>query len=254
MKTKFSFALITLFILNSCQTETPPVAEKEIETITEIQEVDSSEIVEEDSSFIALQEEVLGLSDENKADEKQIDELHADIKYLQTENDSLKTSLNQKNKVISTLLNEKNHPISQNEMEIRGLIQNLNKGWSTLIGAKDNTALTSLFLPSYAVSMVSVDMKDQAQVKMMLPDEFEQFANSIRKLKDVSMILGNVDYIYFDGREDVYSIVYNAVIRIYRDGKASEDRKMVATVTVKRSEGEWKIGKYSWVTLGTPLN
>ena len=91
-------------------------------------------------------------------------------------------------------------------------------------------------------------------VKTMFKKEFNEMLNEVRKRKDFAVQIGNVDYVYFDGRKDIYSIVYTAIIRSYQDQIAVLDRSFVATVTVKRVEGKWKIGKYSWSSMGHELN
>jgi len=94
--------------------------------------------------------------------------------------------------------------------------------------------------------MTSIGVDDKADVRMMIPNEFEEYANKIRKLKNTSLLVGNVNYIYTQGRDYIYSIVYTAILRIYQDDVATEDKSIVSTVTVKKEKGQWKIGKYSW--------
>ena len=87
----------------------------------------------------------------------------------------------------------------------------------------------------------------------MFKEEFTDMLNEVRKRNDFSIQIGNVDYVYFDGRKDIYSIVYTAILRSYQDEVPVVDRSFVATVTVKREDNKWKIGKYSWTSLGHDL-
>lgn len=245
----FSFFFIALF--SSCNEEQEPntiVVEKTI-----VESVDSAAIVKNDTVVAHMENDILGLASSNSENKKEISELHKEVKVLKTENDSLKTLVHLKNDVIAKLITPKQVTISKNELEIRALVQNLNTAWGKLIGAENSDAITSLFLPNYAVSMTSIGIDDKGDVRMMLPEEFVQYANKIRKLENTSLLVGNVNYIYFEGREDVYSIVYSAVLRIYKDNVAIEDKSMVATLTVKKVDNQWKIGKYSWVTMGNEL-
>jgi len=253
---KFSLKSLVLFFIfisffSSCNDEKKPetiIVEKTI-----IESVDSSAIRDDDPEKAEMESDILGLASKSEKEEKEIKELHKEIKDLKTENDDLKTRNNHQADVINVLATEKNPTISDDELNIRSLIQNLNNAWSNIIGAEDISELTNLFLPSYAVSMTSIGMDDKAAVRMMMPDEFEKYANSVRKLSNTSLLVGNVNFVYFQRRDGVYSIVYSAVLRIYKDDVATEDKSIVSTVTVKKLDNQWKIGKYSWVSLGDEI-
>ena len=231
-----------------------PKTEEIIIEKTVIESVDSTAIRNSDPSKTQMEDDILGLASKNKQEEVEIKNLHKEIKKLKTENDDLKTRNNLQADVIGTLANEDSQPIPNDELQVRGLIQNLNEAWGSIIGAKDISSITNLFLPNYAVSMTAIGIDDKADVRMMLPEEFEQYANKIRKLKNTSLLVGNVNYIYAQGRDDIYSVVYTAVLRVYKDDVATEDKSIVATVTAKKIDGQWKIGKYSWVSLGNEIN
>ena len=244
---KIAIMVVLITTISSCN-ETDP--ETVIVEKTVVESVDSSAIRNDDPEKAEMENDILGLASKSEQEEKEIKELHKEIKALKTENDELKTRNNYQADVINVLATEKNPAISDDELNVRALVQSLNNAWGHIIGADDISELTNLFLPSYAVSMTSIGIDDKADVRMMTPNEFEDYANSIRKLKNTSLLVGNVNFVYFQGREGVYSIVYSAVLRIYKDDVATEDKSIISTVTVKQVDGQWKIGKYTWVSLG----
>jgi len=243
-----SILAITLFY--GCS---EPKTEEIIIEKTVVESVDSAAIRNNDPSKIEMEDDILGLASKNEQEEVEIKNLHKEIKKLKTENDDLKTRNNLQADVIGTLASEDSKPIPNDELQVRGVIQKLNDAWGSIIGAKNINSITNLFLPNYAVSMTSIGIDDKADVRMMLPEEFEQYANKIRKLKNTSLLVGNVNYIYAQGRDDIYSVVYTAVLRVYKDDVATEDKSIVATVTAKKVDGQWKIGKYSWTSLGNEI-
>lgn len=245
-------ALFTSFMYSCSEEPTEPkeiIVEK-----TVVQEVDSAEIASNNPEMEKLHQEVLGLSEENKQEKQEVSHLNSQIKELNKENDSLKTSINQKDKIIAKLAAPEQKHITDDELHIRSLIQYLNNAWVNLPGANSTDYFIDLFLPEFSVSMVSVGIDDKATVKTMFKEEFTDMLNQVRKRKNFSIQIGNVDYVYFNGRNDIYSIVYTAVLRSYQDEVPVADRNFVATVTVKRVDGKWKIGKYSWSSMGTELN
>lgn len=248
---KITLTIAVIATISSCnETESETVVVEK----TVVESVDSSAIRNEDPKKAEMENDILGLASKSEKEEKEIKELHKEVKDLKTENDDLKTRNNHQADVINVLAKENNPAISDDELNVRALVQNLNEAWGHIIGADDISELTNLFLPSYAVSMTAIGMDDKADVRMMMPEEFEKYANSIRKLSNTSLLVGNVNFIYFQGREGVYSIVYSAVLRIYKDDVATEDKSIVSTVTVKKVDGQWKIGKYSWVSLGDEVH
>lgn len=220
---------------------------------TVVQNVDSAAIMEGDTTVSYLEDEVLGLTQQNEEEKQTIKGLNQKIQKLNSENDNLKTSINQKNKVIEGLANEKQKPIGNDELHARALVQSLNEAWVALPGAKNTDAFMTLFLPEFAVSMVSVGIDDKADVQMLYKDDFIQLLNRVRTRENLALQIGNVDFVYFDGRNDIYSIVYTAILRSYVDDVATVDRSFVATVTVKKLDGEFKIGKLSWASMGHDL-
>ena len=249
-----AIGLITLTTL-MVQCTDPTTTEKEViveKIVTE--SVDSAAIISEDTTIAYLEDEVLGLTQENQQEEHTINSLHSTIKGLNHDNDSLKTVINQKENAIKTLATSKQVKISHEELEVRGLIQELNNAWVNLPGSENTDDFMALFLPDFGVSMVSVGIDDEASVKMLYKDEFEKLLNTVRVKEGLTIQIGNVDYLFFDGRNDIYSIVYTAILRSYKDEVANEDRSFSATVTVKRVDNQWKIGKYSWVSMGHKLH
>lgn len=255
-KSSFSIligALVISLTISSCAGDEETVHEVIVEK-TVIESVDSAAIIENDTTVAQLEGEVLGLTKQHNEEKQNVSHLNHQVKGLKTENDSLRTEINQKNRVIKNLATAKQKPITQEELQIRAVIQNLNTAWMELPGSKNNDAFLSLFLPNFAVSMVSIGLDDKAEVKMMIGDEFASFLDEVRKLKGFTLQIGNVDYVYFDGRNDVYSIVYTAILRSYKDEKPVMDRSFAATITLKRADNQWKIGKYSWASMGHKLN
>jgi len=249
-----AIGLITLTTL-MVQCTDPTTTEKEViveKIVTE--SVDSAAIISEDTTIAYLEDEVLGLTQENQQEEHTINSLHSTIKGLNHDNDSLKTVINQKENAIKTLATSKQVKISHEELEVRGLIQELNNAWVNLPGSENTDDFMALFLPDFGVSMVSVGIDDEASVKMLYKDEFEKLLNTVRVKEGLTIQIGNVDYLFFDGRNDIYSIVYTAILRSYKDEVANVDRSFSATVTVKRVDNQWKIGKYSWVSMGHKLH
>ena len=247
-----SLILLTTLMVQCTE---PPVTEKEViveKIVTE--SVDSAAIISEDTTVAYLEEEVLGLTQENEQEKHTVNSLHQKVKSLNHENDSLKTVVNQKEQVIKTLATKNQPKISHDELEIRGVIQELNNAWINLPGSKNTDDFLSLFLPDFGVSMVSVGIDDQASVKMLYKEEFDKLLNNVRKKEGLTIQIGNVDYLFFDGRNDIYSIVYTAILRSYQDEVANVDRSFSATVTLKKVDNQWKIGKYSWVSMGHKLN
>lgn len=251
------FLLIgTVSFLNSCTEESTDVKEVIVEkTVVEtvVESVDSAAILESDPNVAILQEEVLGLNKKNQSEKQTIASLNSDVKKLNIENDSLRTSIHQKDNVIQNLAAPNQKKITTEELQIRALIQNLNNAWINLPASKNNDEFLTLFLPEFAVSMVSIGLDDEANVKMLYNEEFSQFLNDLRKKEGFTIQVGNVDYVFFDGRRDVYSIVYTAILRSYQNEVPVMDRSFSATVTVKRVDGNWKIGKYSWASMGHQL-
>jgi len=150
----------------SCTDDANPVTEVVVEK-TVIQNVDSAKIISSDTTVTFLESEVLGLTDENKKEKQLVSFLNGQVKSLNKENDSLRTDINQKKQAIKGLANAKQKPISHEELGARALIQDLNTAWVSLPGAENTDAFMSLFLPDFAVSMVSVGIDDQAEVKML---------------------------------------------------------------------------------------
>ncbi len=87
----------------------------------------------------------------------------------------------------------------------------------------------------------------------MHKEEFSEMLAEVGSKENFTIQIGNVDYVYFDGRKDIYSVVYTAILRSYENEVPVIDRSFVATVTVKRIDSKWKIGKYSWVSMGHSL-
>ena len=246
---------LTVIAILMVQCSEPTVTEKEVvveKIVTE--SVDSAAIINEDTTITYLEEEVLGLTKKNEEEQHTVNTLHHKVKELNEDNDSLKTVINQKDQVIKTLATSSQEKISQNELQIRGVVQNLNNAWVNLPGSKNTDEFLSLFLPDFGVSMVSIGIDDKASIKMLYKDEFTKLLNNVRKTEGLTIQIGNVDFLYFDGRNDVYSIVYKAVLRSYQDEVANMDRSFSATVTLKKVDGQFKIGKYSWVSMGHKLN
>lgn len=247
---KFITSFVLLFSLIACSENDPKkiVIEK-----TVIKDVDSVAIVNENPEMAKLQKEVLGLSNETQVEKQTIVKLNTQVKTLRKDQDSLRTLLNQKDNVIKQLAVSKQHEISEDELQIRALVQYLNKAWMSLPGAGTSDYFLDLFSPEFTVSMLSIGMDDDGIVKTMNKDEFKKMLDGVRKRDDFTIQIGNVDYVYFNGRKDLYSIVYTAILRSYQNEVPVNDKSFVATVTVKRLDGKWKIGKYSWTSMGHDL-
>lgn len=243
-------SILLLTQLTSCAE--PETKEVVIEK-TVVQEVDSGKIANENPDIKQLQKEVLGLSEEAKAEKQTIKKLNKEVKDLQTKNDQLRSEINHKNRVISSLTTKNQKKISREELEIRSLMQDLNSAWMKLPGVENTDYFLDLFLPEFEVSMVSIGIDDKATVKTMRKEEFSGMLKEVSKKEDFTIQIGNVDYVYFDGRNEIYSVVYTAILRSYENEVPVVDRSFVATVTVKRVENQWKIGKYSWVSMGHSL-
>lgn len=256
MRTDFKITTaVVLFSMFMVQCSEPKATETVVvleEIVTE--SVDSAAIISEDTTISYLEEEVLGLTQKNEEEQHTVNTLHSQVKILNKNNDSLKTVINQKEQVIKTLASSHQEKISRDELEIRGVVQDLNNAWVNLPGSENTDEFLSLFLPDFGVSMVSIDIDDKASDKMLNQDEFTQLLDNVRKTDGLTIQIGNVDFLYFDGRNDVYSIVYKAVLRSYQDEVANMDRSFSATITLKRVDGQFKIGKYSWVSMGHKLN
>jgi regulator of replication initiation timing len=252
MYPKLIFSSLLVFAFSSCSEPKAETKEVIIEK-TVVKEVDSAAIANDNPEMAKLQEEVLGLNKETEAEKQTISNLNSEVKSLNQENDSLKTSINQKDNIIRKLAAPDAHKISNEELQIRSLMQYLNNAWVNLPGANNTDYFLDLFLPEFSVSMLSVGIDDKAVVRTMDKADFTGMLNDVRKRKNFSIQIGNVDYVYFDGRNNIYSIVYTAILRSYQDEVPVMDRSFVATVTVKKVDDKWKIGKYSWAAMGHEL-
>lgn len=237
--------LIFNLCISSCNDHPEP---KEI-----IQEKEVMEEVQNDTAIHQLEEKILGLTQKNNSEKQTIKSLNSQVRLLHAENDDLKTTIHQKNAIISKLTTKDQPQIAGNELQIRLLIQNLNKAWVDLPRSESTDEFLALFLPQFAVSMVSIRLDDKAEVKTLDRNEFAALLEKVRKRDNLTIQIGNVNFVYFNGRNNLYSIVYTAILRSYEDEVASMDRSFVATITVKKHEGQWLIGKYSWAAMHQDL-
>ena len=244
---------VLVFSIVGCEESTPEVEEVIVEKVV-VENVDSAEIIANDTSYIHMESELEGLSEENKKERQTISYLNKQVNSQQVENDSLMTVIHHKDDVISKLAVSKQEHISDIELHARAFVQNVNMAWKNLPGSSSNDEMLQYYLPSYGVSMVSVGLDEKAEVGMMYPEEFAKKLNGIRKKDGLSIQIGNVNFLYFDGTDNVYTIVYKAIFRVYENDVPKSDRAIVATITAKRVDGEFKIGKYSWVSMGHHIN
>lgn len=254
-KSLFSYISLSVLVFSfvGCEESTPEVEEVIVEKVV-VENVDSAEIIANDTAYVQMESELEGLTEENKKERQTVSYLNKQVNSQQAENDSLMTVIHHKDNVISNLAASNQEKISDIELHARAFVQNVNMAWKNLPGAPNNDEMLQYYLPNYGVSMVSVGLTEKAEVGMMYPEEFVKKLNGIRKTDGLTIQIGNVNFLYFDGEDDVYTIVYKAIFRVYQDDVPTSDRAIVATITAKKVDGEFKIGKYSWVSMGHHIN
>ena len=189
-----------------------------------------------------LTNEIVTLSEENQ-------NLLHENKLLTQQADSVKTILHSLQNQVSKLSGEKTafKASSQDEQAIETLVNNLHKGWASMVLSDNKSDLLQYFLPQYTTSAVRINTENKPSVQRSSNVDFEQHLDEIIGNKDLSISFGDTKFLYIEVKDKFFVASYKTVIRVYQNDKQLYSSSLITQLAGENKEG-WKVGSYNWVT------
>jgi len=138
--------------------------------------------------------------------------------------------------------------ISNEEKEIREMIESMNNSWQKLFETKDENEILQYFAPAYLINQVSIYHDDSGNIQSYTHEEFPKYLKNIIKRKGYKYEFSNVRFLDIEIKNNTYfNTVYKCQLVEISDKNKKITSSIIITVTGKRMENRWKIGNYSWV-------
>jgi len=166
------------------------------------------------------------------------------------EADSLKTVVYKLQDQVKKLAGEVPAPktLNKDEEAIENLVNNLHKGWASMIKNKNTNDLLQYFLPKYTTNTVRINTENIPSVQRNNNTNFEEHLKELISANNISITFGQTHFLNTEVKGDVFVTTYKTQIRVYNNNKQVYTSSLVTLLAGANRDG-WKVGNYSWVTL-----
>ena len=136
---------------------------------------------------------------------------------------------------------------NEDEMAIEALVNNMHKGWATMLKNDNTNELLKYFLPKYTTSTVRINTENIPSVDRKNDSNFEEHLNELMMTTNVSISFGQTKFLYTEVKGNFFVTSYQTRIRVYENDKQMHTSSLVTQLAGENKDG-WKIGSYNWVT------
>lgn len=136
---------------------------------------------------------------------------------------------------------------TSDEKAIEALVNDMHKGWATMLKNDNTNELLKHFLPKYTTSAVRINTENIPSVQRSNDSNFEEHLNEIMLANEISLSFGQTKFLYTEVKGDFFVTSYRTRLRVYENNKEVYSSSLVTLLAGQNNDG-WKVGSYNWVT------
>ena len=194
-------------------------------------------------------EQIATLSQENNELQGNYQNQLTETRIVTKQSDSLQTIVHSLQNEIQKMKGEM--PVynasTSDEKAIEALVNDMHKGWASMLKNDNTNELLKHFLPKYTTSAVRINTENIPSVQRSNDSNFEEHLNEIMLANEISLSFGQTKFLYTEVKGDFFVTSYRTRLRVYENNKEVYSSSLVTLLAGQNNDG-WKVGSYNWVT------